>query len=128
LSTQPAGSLAALVEPRALDIEERRAVETVEAEHVGLDFASREDFDHRGCDGVGPRRGAQGEDTDRLVAYAGAYGKLLHPDKYPWIAKLLAKKPAKLVAIAVANKTTRIAWAIMSKGGTYQPPALAAAA
>jgi transposase len=28
-----------------------------------------------------------------------------HPDKHPWIAKLLAKKPAKLVAIAVANKT-----------------------
>lgn len=52
----------------------------------------------------------------------------LHPNKYPWIANLLARKPAKLVAIAVANKTARIAWAIMSKGGTYQPPALAAAA
>jgi transposase len=32
------------------------------------------------------------------------------------------------VAIAVANKTARIAWAIMSKGGTYRAPALAAAA
>jgi len=52
----------------------------------------------------------------------------LHPDKYPWIAKLLAKKPAKLVAIAVANKTARIAWAIMSKGGSYRAPALVAAA
>ncbi len=50
------------------------------------------------------------------------------PDKYPWIIKLLAKKPAKVVAIAVANKTARIAWAIMSRGGTYQPPVLAAAA
>jgi transposase len=50
------------------------------------------------------------------------------PDKYPWIINLLAKKPAKVVAIAVANKTARIAWAIMSRGGTYQPPALAAAA
>lgn len=52
----------------------------------------------------------------------------LHPEKYPWIIKLLAKKPAKVVAIAVANKTARIAWAIMSKGGTYRPPVLAAAA
>jgi transposase len=52
----------------------------------------------------------------------------LHPEKYPWITKLLAKKPAKVVAIAVANKTARIAWAIMSKGGTYQSPMLAAAA
>jgi transposase len=51
-----------------------------------------------------------------------------HPDKYPWVAKLLAKKPAKLVAVAVANKTARIAWAIMTKGGTYQAPQLAVAA
>jgi len=50
----------------------------------------------------------------------------LHPGKYPWVAKLLVKKPAKVVAIAVANKTARIAWAIMSKGGTYRPAALAA--
>lgn len=46
----------------------------------------------------------------------------LRPDKHPWIAKLLASKPAKVVAIAIANKTARIAWAIMSKGGTYRPP------
>ena len=52
----------------------------------------------------------------------------LHPQKYPWIMKLLAKKPAKVVAIAVANKTARVAWAIMSKGGTYRAPVIAAAA
>jgi len=52
----------------------------------------------------------------------------LHPEKYPWIANLLARKPAKVVAIAIANKTARIAWAIMSKGGTYRPSVLAAAA
>jgi transposase len=41
---------------------------------------------------------------------------------------LLAKKPAKKVAVAVANKMARIAWAIMVKGGTYRMPALSAAA
>jgi len=51
-----------------------------------------------------------------------------HPEKHPWITRLLAKKPAKLVAVAVANKMARIAWAIMAKGGTYRAPALAAAA
>ena len=45
----------------------------------------------------------------------------IFPWKYPWVAKLLAKKPAKVVAIAVANKLARIAWAIMSKGETYRP-------
>ena len=42
--------------------------------------------------------------------------------------RLLAKKPAKLVAVAVANKMARIAWAIMAKGGYYRAPALAVAA
>jgi transposase len=74
----------------------------------------------------------QGDPYLRRLLVVGARAVVrqarLHPDKYPWIAKLLAKKPAKLVAIAVANKTARIAWAIMSKGGTYRPPALAATA
>ena len=45
-----------------------------------------------------------------------------HPEKHPWIMRLLAKKPAKLVAVAVANKTARIAWAIMAKGEVYKAP------
>ena len=50
-----------------------------------------------------------------------------HPDKNPWLTKLLAKKPAKLVAVALANKMARIAWAILAKGGTYRTPAIAVA-
>jgi transposase len=50
------------------------------------------------------------------------------PEKNPWITSLLAKKPAKLVAVAVANKMARIAWAILAKGGSYRAPVLAAAA
>ena len=49
-----------------------------------------------------------------------------HPDKHPWIIKLLAKMPAKKVAVALANKTARIAWAVLAKGGTYRAPALTA--
>jgi transposase len=51
-----------------------------------------------------------------------------HPEKHPWLIKLLAGKPAKLVAVAMANKMARTAWAIMVRGGTYQAPELAAAA
>ena len=36
-----------------------------------------------------------------------------------WARRLLAKKPFKLVAVALANKMARIAWAIMAKGGSY---------
>jgi transposase len=74
----------------------------------------------------------QGDRYLRRLLVAGAMAVVQHarrhPEKHPWITKLLARKPAKVVAIAVANKTARIAWAIMSKGGTYRPPALAAAA
>ena len=50
------------------------------------------------------------------------------PKSIPGSCRLLAKKPAKVVAVAVANKMARIAWAIMAKGETYRAPALAAAA
>ena len=44
------------------------------------------------------------------------------PDTMPWLANMLATKPAKLVAVAQANKTARIAWALLKHGGTYQRP------
>ena len=44
----------------------------------------------------------------------------LRPDKHPWVMKLLGRMSAKQAAIAIANKTARIAWAIMVTGGTYE--------
>jgi hypothetical protein len=35
-----------------------------------------------------------------------------NPQKYPWLAQLLARRPFKVVAIALANKMARIAWAL----------------
>jgi len=49
-----------------------------------------------------------------------------HPEKHPWLIQLLARRPAKVVAVALANKTARIAWAVLAKGGTYRAPAGAA--
>ena len=40
--------------------------------------------------------------------------------------RLLAKKPAKLVAVAVANKMARMAWAVLFKGEAYRPPSVPA--
>jgi transposase len=45
----------------------------------------------------------------------------LRPDAQPWAAGLLRKKPAKLVAVAMANKTARIAWAVMTRDEVYRP-------
>jgi transposase len=40
-----------------------------------------------------------------------------------WLLKLLARKPRKLVAVALANKMARMAWAMMISGETYRRPA-----
>ncbi len=47
------------------------------------------------------------------------------PDKHPWLIQLLARRPAKVVAVALANKMARIAWAVLARGDTYRAPALA---
>jgi transposase len=39
----------------------------------------------------------------------------------PWLVKLLEKKPAKLAAVALANKIARIAWKLMVSGEAYDP-------
>jgi transposase len=36
-----------------------------------------------------------------------------------WATRLLERKRPKVVAVALANKTARIAWALMARGGTY---------
>ncbi len=41
-------------------------------------------------------------------------------DADPWVVSLLDRKPAKLVAVAMANKTARIAWCIMTRGELYR--------
>jgi transposase len=40
---------------------------------------------------------------------------------------MLQRKPARVVTVAAANRTARVAWAIMIRGGTYQAPLAAAA-
>ena len=51
-----------------------------------------------------------------------------NPEKYPWITQLLGRRPFKVVAVALANKMARVAWALLARGGKYRPPAIAAAA
>ncbi len=40
---------------------------------------------------------------------------------WPWLQRLLERKPAKLVAVALANKIARIAWRLMMSGQSYDP-------
>ena len=44
------------------------------------------------------------------------------PEKYPWLMQLLARRPFKVVAVALANKMARAAWAVLARGETYRTP------
>jgi len=74
----------------------------------------------------------QGDRYLRRILVVGAHAVLKRvrqqPEKYPWLTQLLARKPFRVVAVALANKMARIAWALLAKGGTYRAPALTAAA
>lgn len=43
-----------------------------------------------------------------------------------WLARMMAKKPRMLVAVALANRMARMAWAMMSKNESYRVPATVA--
>jgi transposase len=66
-----------------------------------------------------------GDRTIRTLLVVGATAVLRHaktggsPAK-AWAEALLQRKPFKVVAVALANKTARIAWALLVRGGTYR--------
>lgn len=45
-----------------------------------------------------------------------------HGTKRPWLVRLLARRPAKVAAVALANKNARMVWALMTSGERYREP------
>lgn len=66
----------------------------------------------------------QGDRYLRRLLVFGAFAVLkqarTHPEKYPWLTQLLARKPAKVAAVALANKMARVAWAVLTNKETYR--------
>ena len=73
----------------------------------------------------------QGDRYLRRLLVVGAHAVLRRakqsPQNYPWLAQLLARRPFKVVAIALANKMAARRLGAVGQGGTYRAPRLAAA-
>ena len=72
-----------------------------------------------------------GDEGLRSVLVVGATAVIRHAVRggkaSPWLAALLKRKSPKLAAVALANKTARIAWKMMLTGEAYGAKAAAAA-
>jgi len=67
----------------------------------------------------------RGDSYLRTLLIHGARSVLLqverHPERAaPWLKQLLARRPKNVVAVALANKNARIAWALLTHGRAYE--------
>jgi transposase len=55
------------------------------------------------------------------------YAKIHGTEHRPWLTALLARRPSKFAAIALANKIARMVWVLMARGERYKEPIALAA-
>ena len=72
----------------------------------------------------------QGDQYLRWLLVIGAMTVIRHAKRRgttdPWLANIIADKPMKVAAVALANKNARVAWVLLRHGGTYQRSTTAA--
>jgi transposase len=76
------------------------------------------------------RTSKRGDKYIRCLLVAGAVAVLRHArtratKDAEWVRALLARRPAKVVAVALANRTARIVWAVMARGEAYRAKEIA---
>ena len=69
----------------------------------------------------------RGERTIRRLLILGASTVVRHASMRKeradtWLDKMIERKPKMLITVALANKTARIVWALLVKGGVYRAP------
>jgi len=64
----------------------------------------------------------------RQMLVVGAMAVIRHAERHgtkrAWLLQLLARRATKVAAVALANKTARMVWALMTSGERYREPAV----
>lgn len=67
----------------------------------------------------------------RQMLVVGAMAVIRHAERHgtkrAWLIQLLARRSTKVAAVALANKTARMVWALMTSGERYREPTVAIA-
>jgi len=73
----------------------------------------------------------QGNRYRRQLLVVGALAVIRYAERHgtrrPWLVQLMARRTTKIAAVALAIKTARMIWAIMTSGQAYREPVLKAA-
>ena len=73
----------------------------------------------------------QGDRYLRQLLVVGALAVIRYAERHgtrrPWLVQLMARRTTKIAAVALANKTARMIWAIMTSGEACREPVLLAA-
>jgi transposase len=68
----------------------------------------------------------QGNRYLRQLLFVGAMAVIRYAERHgtrrPWLVRLMARRQTKVAAAALANKTARMIWAIMTTGERYREP------
>ena len=109
----------------------------MESFRCGRDFAAwlglvPRQFSSGGKERLG-RVSKAGQADIRRLLIIGAMARVSWASRKPpvqgsWLARMLARKPRMLVAIALANKMARKIWAMLTKQEEYRDPVVAVAA
>ncbi len=109
----------------------------MESFQSGRDFAAwlgllPRQFSSSGKERLG-RVSKAGQADIRRLLIVGAMARVGWTSRKPpapgtWLARMLARKPRMLVAIALANKMARAIWAMLTKQESYRDPVLFATA
>ncbi len=73
----------------------------------------------------------QGNRYLRQMLVVGAMAVIRYAERHgtrrPWLVQLMARRTTKVAAVALANKTARVIWALMTSGERYREPVVQAA-